>query len=491
MTSADSIADPPATPSRGSRLGTTFTSLAERDFAWFFTGNLAFFIATQMQFVTRGYLAFQLTDSAAALGYVTAAGALPMLLGSPFGGVVADRVNKKRLLLVTQLVATAAAGSAGILVLTDQIEFWHLLVIGVVSGSVFAFNMPARQAIVPQLVPRHKMMNAISLQMGGQNLTRVVAPALAGGLIAPIGVGWVYVLIAILFVTPVFSELRIPDHGMTNTRKKSARVHQEFAEALRYIRSDGTIGRLIVLGLVFPLFAIPLYQILPVFADEVFDAGAGGLGLLAASTGIGGVVGALIAAALTRYDRKGWVMLVSGIWLGLLYIGFSQVDGLAPAAVFLSLGSVGGVVMQTTNTAVIQATVPDELRGRVMAIVLMSFGLMPLGVIPLSQAADALGPQTAVLGSAIFMIALLLAFFLVSPQLRNLRVGAGRRAQLSPAQAAKLVAEGKISDERARQLTNIDERPLVTTQDQASPTKASDGTSSGEGEPRPAPTEPG
>ena len=106
---------------------------------------------------------------------------------------------------------------------------------------MFAFNMPARQAIVPQLVPRHKMMNAISLQMGGQNLTRVVAPAMAGGLVAPLGVGWVYILVAIFFSTPLISEWRIPDHGMTTVRKKSARVHEDFAEALRYIRNDGLI----------------------------------------------------------------------------------------------------------------------------------------------------------------------------------------------------------------------------------------------------------
>ena len=443
------------------RLSTTFAAFSERDFAWFFCGNLAFFMATQMQFVIRGYLTFELTGSAAAIGYVTAAGALPMLLGSPIGGVVADRVNKKRLLLITQTVATATAATVGVLVLTEQIQYWHLLVAGMVSGVMFAFNMPARQAIVPQLVPRHKMMNAISLQMGGQNLTRVVAPAMAGGLVAPLGVGWVYILVAIFFSAPLISEWRIPDHGMTTVRKKSARVHEDFAEALRYIRNDGLITRLIVLGLVFPLFAIPVYQLLPVFAEEVFDAGAAGLGLLAASTGVGALVGALIVAAMSRYEHKGRLMLLSGIWLGVLYIVFSRLDALAPAVVMLALGSVGGVVMQTTNNTVIQATVSEEVRGRVMAVVMMSFGLMPLGVIPLALAADAFGAQTALAGSAIIMIVLLAGMFLLSPSLRNLRVGTGAKAQMSPARAARLVAEGKISEERARELTRMDDRALV------------------------------
>jgi MFS family permease len=453
--------DAPVRGGARGRLGTTFASLSERDFAWFFAGNLSFFIATQMQFVIRGYLTFELTDSAAAIGYVTAASALPMLLASPMGGVVADRLNKKRLLRVTQAAATATAGTIGVLVLTDLIEFWHLLIAGAASGLMFAFNMPARQAIVPQLVPRHKMMNAISLQMGGQNLTRVVAPAMAGGLVAPLGVGWVYILVAIFFSAPLISEWRLPDHGMTTVRRTSARAHEDFAEALRYIRRDGLMVRLLVLGLVFPLFAIPVYQILPVFAKEVFDAGAAGLGLLAASTGLGGVGGALLVAAMSRYEHKGRLMLLSGVWLGLLYIAFAGLDVLAPAALVLALGSVGGVVMQTTNNTVIQATVSEEVRGRVMAIVMMSFGLMPLGVIPLAYATDAFGAQTALAGSAVIMLALLLGLFLLSPSLRNLRVAAGAKAQLSPARAAQLVAEGKISEQRARELTRMDERPPV------------------------------
>ena len=370
-------------------------------------------------------------------------------------------MNKKRLLLITQTVATATAATVGVLVLTEQIQYWHLLVAGMVSGVVFAFNMPARQSIVPQLVPRHKMMNAISLQMGGQNLTRVVAPALAGGLVAPLGVGWVYIMIAIFFSTPLISEWRIPDHGMTTVRKKSARVHEDFAEALRYIRNDGLIARLIVLGLAFPLFAIPVYQLLPVFAEEVFDAGAAGLGLLAASTGVGGLVGALIVAAMSRYEHKGRLMLLSGIWLGRAVHRLLPARCTRPAAVMLALGSVGGVVMQTTNNTVIQATVSEEVRGRVMAVVMMSFGLMPLGVIPLALAADAFGAQTALAGSAIIMIVLLAGIFLLSPSLRNLRVGTGAKAQMSPARAAQLVAEGKISEERARELTRMDERALV------------------------------
>lgn len=168
-----------------SRWGTTFTSLKEREYAWYFAGNIAFFMGMQMQIILRGYLAYDLTGQAFALALVSAAMAIPMLVVAPFGGVVADRVNKRTLLMITQSVAAIASVVIAIMILAGVIELWHLIAVSLVTGTVFSFNMPARQALVPNLVPQHKLMNAISLQMGGMNLTRIIAPATGGLLIAP------------------------------------------------------------------------------------------------------------------------------------------------------------------------------------------------------------------------------------------------------------------------------------------------------------------
>src|SRR4030095_8548676 len=192
----------------------TFASLGEADFRWYFVGNLAFFMAMQMQFVLRGSLAFELTHSAAALGLVGVAITLPMLLVAPIGGVVADRVNKKTLLINTQLVAAVASLVPAVLIIGGWIQFWHILAVCLVTGIVFSFNMPARSALVPLLVPRHRLMNAISLQMGGMNFTRIIAPAVAGMLIAPIGVGASYLVTAGLFGLAVLSEIRLPQPGL-------------------------------------------------------------------------------------------------------------------------------------------------------------------------------------------------------------------------------------------------------------------------------------
>ncbi|MEX2376355.1 MAG: MFS transporter, partial [Dehalococcoidia bacterium] len=145
--------------------------MGQRDYAWYFVGNSAFFLAMQMNVVVRGFLAYDLTDSATALGLVSIGFALPMMFVAPFAGVVSDRVNKRRLLMFSQAGAAAVNLVMGVLILTGLIEFWHLMVAAVGTGSIMSLIMPARQAIIPQLVPQQLLMNAISLQMGGMNLT--------------------------------------------------------------------------------------------------------------------------------------------------------------------------------------------------------------------------------------------------------------------------------------------------------------------------------
>lgn len=462
--SKDTPAQPPPSAPPGQRRpplrrrpwGATFAALSQRDFAWYFAGNTAFFMGMQMQMILRGFLAFELTNAATALGFMSVSIAVPMLLVAPFGGVVADRVNKRSLLIVTQSVSAVSSLIIAFLILTDLIEFWQLLVMSSITGVVFSFNMPARQALVPQLVPRHLLMNAISLQMGGMNLTRILAPALAGLLINPLGVGIVYLFTFVLFIIAVASEFHLPIHGMVAVKSTNA-FRKDMAEGFRYIRGNRTISLLLFLGLAFPLFGFPVQQMLPVFAEDVFDKGPSGLGILAASTGVGGLIGALIAANLDRVRHKGRLMLVGGVWMGGLFIAFTQSPSFAPAIVFLAMGNIGGMIFQTTNNSVIQARLPDEVRGRVMSVMMMSFGLMPLGVLPVTVAADEIGARTAVAVSSAMLIAAMLITFALSRRLRTLKVDPFTYAELSPVQAAQLVAEGKLSAEDAKRRTSSNE----------------------------------
>ena len=430
----------------------TFTSLQEREYAWYFAGNLAFFMGMQMQQILRGFLAYDITGNATSLAWMAASVAIPMLVVAPFGGVTADRVNKRTLLIVTQTVAAIASLVIAVLIITGLIEFWHLVTISFATGLVFSFNMPARQALVPSLVPQHKLMNAISLQMGGMNLTRILAPAAGGLLAAPLGIGWVYAITFVLFMVAVASEFHLPKHGMLSQNERKS-FKEDFTAGFRYIAQEPTIRLLMTAALVMPLFGFPLQQLLPVFAEAVFDRGTLGLGLLAAAMGIGGLAGAMVSANLENQPYKGRLMLLGGIIMGVFIIAFAATPIFPLALVLLIAMGVGQMLFQATNNTAIQSIVPAEVRGRVMSVMMMSFGLMPLGVIPVAILSDRIGPGPALAISATFLFGALALLWGSSARLRNLRLDVAEAAELSPVRAAQLVAEGKLTQEEADRMT--------------------------------------
>ena len=438
------------------RWGQTFTSLKEPEYAWYFAGNIAFFMGMQMQFVLRGFLGYELTGSAAALGIIAVAIALPMLIVAPFGGVVADRVNKRTLLMVTQSIAAVASFALAVLIIAGVIEFWHLVAISLLTGVVFSFNMPARQALVPNLVPQHKLMNAISLQMGGMNLTRIIAPATGGLLIAPLGAGWVYMLTTGLFALAVLSELHLPKHGMQSSGEKKS-IREDIGVGFRYILDDPTLRILMIAAMLMPLFAFPVQQLLPVFAEDVFTgtgmSASAKLGILSAATGVGGLTGAMVAANMDNVPAKGRVMFWGGLAMGIFLILFALTPSFYLALLFLAAMGVGQMIFQATNNTTIQAELPAEVRGRVMSILMMSFGLMPLGVLPVSIGADQFGAPAAIGTAGVIMLLTLFAMWGVNARLRNLRLERAKESELSPVRAAQLVAEGKMTQEEADHLT--------------------------------------
>ena len=411
--------------------GPSATALQETDYRWYFSGNVAFFIAMQMQLILRGFLAFDLTNQASALGLIAGVSALPLLIVAPIAGVAADRMNKRTLLIVAQTVATLTVLVVALLAVTGLVQFWHLLVTAVVGGVATAFSMPARQALAPILVPRHKIMNAVSLQASGQNVSRILAPALAGARIGPIGIGWTYMIATVLFGIAAATGLMLPVHGMTSAREPGS-FREDFSEGIRYIRSNHTIAWLIIAGMAFPFFVMPVQLVLPIFAKDTFERGADGLGILAAATGVGGLLGAVVSIQMDRYPFKGRIMASAGLWMSALLLAFALAPSFNLAVVILMAAFTGGMLFQTTNRTVLQALLPDHVRGRVMSVMLMSFGLMPLGVLPLTLAADAVGIRTAMSIFAIIAIAAIAAVFTLSRHLRTLHVAQLAAESLSP-----------------------------------------------------------
>lgn len=397
----------------------TFSSLSgNRDFSFLLAGNVGFFFGMNMMIVVRGWLVVDKWDNAAYLGYLMAFVAIPMLLLSPVGGVVTDRVDKRNLLLMTQLALVLSNGVIAALVITDTIEYWHLLVMSMFSGAAFSFNMPGRQALVAMLVPRNKLMNAISLSTATMNASRIIAPALAGMLVRPIGIGGTYVACTAFYAFAVVATFALPH--MPAKRERDFTFLEDFVSGIRYIRASPLLLGLLLFATVPMIFAMPYQTLMPVLADRVWDVGSGGLGVLQAFVGLGGLVGALVVANLDTYPRKGRLLLGGAVTFGAFLALFALSPWFLAALPLLAVVGFSSMTVTTVNNTAIQLAIPDEVRGRVMSVMMMTFGLMPLGAVPAGIAAQSIGaPPVVATGALLFVISVLIIFSVI-PAFRTL-----------------------------------------------------------------------
>ncbi|HMM43922.1 MAG TPA: MFS transporter, partial [Thermomicrobiales bacterium] len=241
-----------------------------------------------------------------------------MLLLGLAGGVVADRFPKRNVLLLTQALIGIAATINAILVITGIVQIWHLMLVAAIQGVGFAFNMPSRQAFIGQLVSRERLMNAVALNNAGMNFCRVIGPSIAGALITVpfVGAGGVYATMAGMYAYVVLSLLRIQDRGRPLGSVRPPPL-DSLREGLRYIRGNGVVSTLLALAFVPVLLGMPYQQLMPVFAEDVFNVGPSALGLLLTFNGIGALAGSLVIAGLTAFPRKGLLQMMLGIAFGL------------------------------------------------------------------------------------------------------------------------------------------------------------------------------
>lgn len=394
----------------------TFAALHIPGYRWYWMGTAASFMGMQMQWPAQSWLAYELTGSAFLLGLVSAAWGTPMFVLSLFGGVLADRMEKKQLMVLSQAAMGAVNLVLAVLISFDLIQFWHLLAAATFSGAVFAFNMPARQAIIPALVPRNMLFNAITLSSGVMNATRVLGPALAGVLMAFIGIeGAFYAAVANLLLA-VALLARLP---ATGTGKGTRKVSREIVEGLRYIRGRSLVLILLGMAMVTVLFGMPYQNLMPVFA-ELLNVEELGFGFLMAMTGIGALVGSLAIANLGDYKRKGMLLMLSGIGFGVALVAFANVTSLYPALLILMAVGAASTGFMSVNNTLIQMHISDDVRGRVMSVYMMTFGLMPLGTLPFGAIAQRYGAPLAVTIGGGLLAAVVLALMVLRRQLWRL-----------------------------------------------------------------------
>jgi MFS family permease len=393
---ADESATPPDAAHRRARLPRTFAALRHRNYRLFFAGQLVSLTGTWMQNMALPWLVYDLTKSAFLLGLISSLGMLPMLLFAIPGGVLADRVSKRRILLTTQSCAMLFAFVLSLLTLAHWIHVWHIAALALLGGIVFAFDMPARQAFVVEMADRRDLMNAIALNSSIFNSARIFGPAVAGVLVASIGPGWCFFVNGWTFVAVLIGLLlmRFPPQA---PRHFDTTPLADAIGGLRYLRSNATVMNLAVLLAVMTLFGWSYAVLMPVFATTVLGAGARGLGYLMTANGVGALIGALTVATLA--GRPNPRMLFAGaLLLVAALIGFSFSRSLPLSLFLLALVGLGGIAFMSTANSTFQLSVPDEVRGRIMGVWgLVMAGTGPIGSLQIGALAEYLGAPNAVL----------------------------------------------------------------------------------------------
>ncbi len=389
-----------ATPTPDEGLPVILRALRHRNFQLFFSGQLVSLVGTWMQSIAESWLVYRLTGSAFLLGAVGFASQIPVFLVAPVGGIVADRKNRQRIVISTQASAMCLAMVLAILTLTHKVQVWHVFGLAALLGIVNAFDLPARQAFLVDMVGKEDLMNAIALNSSMFNGARIVGPAIAGILVARIGEGWCFFANSLSYIAVIIGLLMMRVQRPTALATAASPI-AHIMEGFRFVRQTKPIrALLLLLGLV-SLVAMPYTVLMPVFADQVLHGGAQGLGILMGATGVGALLAALALASRTGVRGLGrWVAFsCAGFGFSLVLFAWSRIFWLS-AALLLPVGFCMMLQMSSSNT-LIQAMVPDHLRGRLMAVYSMMFmGMAPLGALLGGASAEHLGaPLTVSIGA--------------------------------------------------------------------------------------------
>lgn len=398
--------------------GTTFEALRSVPFRWLWFGRMAASATFEMSGVAQGWLVYELTGSAFALGWVGAGWSISTLVLSLYGGAICDRVEKRTVLFWTRLAMLANSLVIGLLISMGAIQVWHLAVSSLFTGILFAFMMPAQQAIISDLVDEPTLMNAISLNALGMGMMGIFSASLAGLMIIRFGVQSVYYLMAALYVFALYTNYKLPILGRVYSGRAS--VWRDLVDGVRYLGSQPVLLLLLGFGLLRVLLAQPYRTLMPAFAREEFGFDAGGLGLLLSATAAGGLVSSLWMSAAGDMRDKGKMLIAGGILLGLCLLLFGMFKPLPVVLFFLFLLGVGNMATMVLNNTLIQVHTDASFRGRVMSVYMMSWGLTPLGTLPAGAIADKVGVPLVVGVQGALVVAFMVAMMLIRPELKRL-----------------------------------------------------------------------
>jgi MFS family permease len=399
---------------------TILRALRHRNFRLFAGGQLISLIGTWMQQVAQSWLIYRLTQSSLLLGAVSFASQIPVFLISPIGGHAADRLDRRRIMIVTQTASMILAAVLAGLTLTNRVHEWHVIVLAILLGVVNAFDLPARQAALVQMVEREDLMNAIALNSSMFNGARIVGPAIAGILVAAIGEGWCFFANAVSYIAVLAGLLMMRMPRTPNGQAVSGTAVENIIEGFRYVARTAPIRALLVLIGVVSFAGMPYAVLMPIFAQQILHSGARGLGILMGCSGAGALLGSIALAMRSSVKGLGRWVAVSAAAFGAALAAFALSKSFVLSAVLLvPVGGAMMVQMASSNT-LIQSMVPDALRGRVMSVYSMMFmGMGPLGSLLAGSVAQRTGAPIAVAAGGVLTIVAAVIFFLRLPNLRG------------------------------------------------------------------------
>jgi len=390
----------------------TFAALAIPNYRRYFTGQAVSLVGTWMQMTAQAWLVLTLTHSATMLGLVVALQALPVLFLGPYGGVVADRVDKRRLMVVLQSLMGVQSLILATLTLTGEVRFWHIAVLAAALGANNAFESPVRQTFVLEMVGPESLRNAVSLNSVLMNAARAIGPAIAGVLIATVGIGVCFLLNSVSFVAVIASLLTLRRSALRPTERVT-RERGQLREGLRYAAGTPELTIPLLMMVFIGMLAYEFQVTLPVLAHQVFDQGAAGFGVMTAAMGVGAVVGGLWTAARGRTGLRPLLVAATAFGVLILLVAIAPTLPLA-LLVLLLLGAASVSFTAISNTTLQLASAPD-MRGRVMSLWLVAFqGSTPIGGPLIGWVCAWAGPRVGlgVGGVACLLVALAAFLFL-------------------------------------------------------------------------------
>lgn len=399
--------------------GETFRALHNRNFTLLMIGQSGHGTSLWIETVARSWLIWELTGSATLLALVQLLRAIPMLSLGLFAGVAADRFDKRRILIICQAFTLVNKIVLAVLITTGVVEVWHVLLTAFLMGCSHSFEQPVRTALIPSLVKREELTNAIALNSAAMNGTRIIGPGIAGLLIAPLGIDGVYYLSSFVYVATLIATFMMQVPPLTGETGRAS-LWSDMIEAVRYINREKRILVLMLLALVPMLFGMPYMTILPVFADKVLNVGASGYGLLYSATGAGAFLAVLLIATLGKVAHKGWLILLGTFCFGAFLMAFSQSTWFPLSMLIVGMVGFAHIVPRVLiNTSLLETT-PQSLHGRIMAFYSLDRGLMPLGTMVAGPLADAMGAPPTVLMMGGICVLLALSIGIAVPLARRL-----------------------------------------------------------------------